>query len=140
MKIINNKAYNNEVSENMVNSFAYEYIPSVIENLKRQYNLPSSISVSRYTFKTYLQLNVYNTKKSTDLAFTANADFYKNVVILQIIDSYTETASYIEIGFDEIEKVRKSNELADYIDDYIKSALENANKVVAEYKKEHNLK
>lgn len=140
MKTIDNKTYNNEVSEKMVNAFAYEYIPSVIENLKRQYNLPSGISVSRYTFKTYLQLTTYNTKKSTDLAFTANADFYKNVVTLQIINAYTETASYIEIGFDEIERVRKNNELVDYINDYIKSALDNANKVVAEYKKEHNLK
>lgn len=140
MKTINNKVYNNKVSEKMVNAFAYEYIPSMIENLKKQYNLPSGISVSRYTFKTYLQLTTYNTKKSTDLAFTANADFYKNVITLQIIDSYTETASYIEIGFDEIEKIKKNNELVDYLNDYIKSAVENANKVVAEYKKEHNLK
>ena len=74
------------------------------------------------------------------MTFVVNADYYNNVVILKIVNSYNDSASFVEINFDEIQSVIESNSLITYINSYVESALRVANKVVDEYKKEHNIK
>ena len=138
---ISNKQFNTTVSSKMVNYFAYKYIHRAVLDTIKTYNLPSSLEfMNQYASETCLQLTTYNTKKSTDLTFVVNADYYNNVVILKIVNSYNDSASFVEINFDEIQSVIESNSLITYINSYVESALRVANKVVDEYKKEHNIK
>lgn len=137
---ITSKEFNKNVSASIINNFAYKYIHQAILDAGRTYKLPGLLNFDTYASETNLMFTGFNIKKSTNLTFIANADYYNNVVTLKVINYYDDSANFIEIDFDEIESVIESGELIKYINERVEIALKLTNKLVTEYKKEHNLK
>lgn len=64
-------------------------------------------------------LSKYNLGIDTSIRFHLNIDYYKEIVVLEVYNFIDSTRTDLEFIFDEIEKVISSDEIFEYLNNYM---------------------
>lgn len=118
---INSQSFTND-NIDLINKFVNE-LDQVFQDLFQLYRLNKVDKFNNLKFdgrsNMMLNLSNYNLGVDTSLRFHRNIDYYKEIAVLEVYNFMDGTRTDIEIKFDEIEKVISSDEIFEYLNNYM---------------------
>lgn len=118
---INSQSFTND-NIDLINKFVNE-LDQVFQDLFQLYRLNKVDKFNNLKFdgrsNMMLNLSNYNLGVDTSLRFHLNIDYYKEIAVLGVYNFMDGTRTDIEIKFDEIEKVISSDEIFEYLNNYM---------------------
>lgn len=75
------------------------------------------------------KLSNYNLGVDTSLRFQLNIDYYKEIAVLEVYNYMDSTRTDIEVKFDEIAKIISSDEIFEYLNNYMSNVMNYVHKL-----------
>lgn len=122
---INARQFTND-NIDLVTKFVNE-LDQVFQDLFQLYKLNEvdKFNTLKFDGRNNMNFNLsnYNLGVDTSLRFHLNIDYYKEIVVLEVYNFIDSTRTDLEFKFDEIEKVISSDEIFEYLNNYMLNTM-----------------